>query len=56
MTWPQPHGEFDWQKLPGETQDEYDSLCADLDRLQDSNALGEVAVTGIAHRRQAYRP
>ena len=30
------HGEFDWEKLPDETQDEYDSLCAEIDRLQDT--------------------
>jgi len=30
------HGEFDWEKLPGQTQDEYDGLCAELDRLQDT--------------------
>ena len=30
------HGEFDWEKLPGQIQDEYDGLCAQLDRLQDT--------------------
>lgn len=30
------HGEFDWEKLPETTQDEYDSLCALLDQLQDT--------------------
>ena len=29
-------GEFDWEKLPETVQDEYDSLCALLDRLQDT--------------------
>jgi len=29
------HGEFDWEKLPPDVQDEYDALCALLDRLQD---------------------
>jgi hypothetical protein len=29
-------GEFDWEKLPEAVQDEYDSLCARLDRLQDT--------------------
>ena len=29
------HGEFDWEKLPEEIQDEYDSLCILLDELQD---------------------
>jgi len=28
--------EFDWEKLPESVQDEYDSLCALLDRLQDT--------------------
>ena len=28
--------EFDWEKLPEAVQDEYDSLCALLDRLQDT--------------------
>ena len=28
-------GEFDWEKLPPEVQDEYDVLCVLLDRLQD---------------------
>ncbi|MBM4081664.1 MAG: hypothetical protein FJ278_18315 [Planctomycetes bacterium] len=30
------HGEFDWEKLPDRVQDEYDGLCALLDRLQDT--------------------
>ena len=30
------HGEFDWEKLRPGTQDEYDALCAELDRLQDT--------------------
>jgi hypothetical protein len=30
------HGEFDWEKLPETTQDEYDDLCALLDHLQDT--------------------
>ena len=29
------HGTFDWEKLPEEIQDEYDTLCSLLDRLQD---------------------
>jgi hypothetical protein len=29
------HGEFDWERLPTALQDEYDGLCALLDRLQD---------------------
>jgi len=29
-------GEFDWEKLPEAVRDEYDSLCALLDRLQDT--------------------
>lgn len=29
------HGEFDWGKLPPEIQDEYDNLCALLDRMQE---------------------
>ncbi|MBI1928090.1 hypothetical protein HYR99_28080 [Candidatus Poribacteria bacterium] len=28
--------EFDWEKLPEAVQDEYDSLCALLDQLQDT--------------------
>jgi hypothetical protein len=30
------HGKFDWDKLPEAVQDEYDDLCALLDRLQDT--------------------
>lgn len=30
------HGEFDWEKLSEKLQDEYDSLCLLLDRLQDT--------------------
>ena len=30
------HGEFDWEELPEALQDEYDSRCAVLDRLQDT--------------------
>jgi len=30
------HGEFDWEKLPEDIQDEYDLLCAALDELQDT--------------------
>jgi hypothetical protein len=30
------HGEFDWEQLPEAVQDEYDSRCALLDRLQDT--------------------
>jgi len=30
------HGEFDWEKLSEPVQDEYDSLCVLLDRLQDT--------------------
>lgn len=30
------HGEFDWEKLPEETQDEYDRLCLLLDELQET--------------------
>jgi len=30
------YGEFDWERLSEETQDEYDSLCILLDELQDS--------------------
>ncbi len=30
------YGEFDWEKLPEATQDEYDDLCALLDKLQDT--------------------
>jgi len=30
------HGEFDWEKLLEDVQDEYDSLCARLDELQDT--------------------
>ena len=29
-------GEFDWEKLPDDIQDEYDGLCALLDSLQDT--------------------
>lgn len=29
------HGEFDWEKLSENLQDEYDSLCILLDELQD---------------------
>jgi hypothetical protein len=29
------YGEFDWEKLPLEIQDEYDHLCILLDRLQN---------------------
>lgn len=29
------HGEFDWEKLPENVQDEYDCLCVLLDELQD---------------------
>jgi hypothetical protein len=32
------HGEFDWEKLSTRLQDEYDSLCALLDRFQDNGA------------------
>jgi hypothetical protein len=31
-----PGGVFDWEALPADAQDEYDSLCAFLDRLQDT--------------------
>jgi hypothetical protein len=40
------HGEFDWEKLPGDIQDEYDALCVALDRLQDTGertALSDLA-------------
>ena len=30
------HGEFDWEKLPEDVQDEYDGLCALLDGMQDT--------------------
>lgn len=30
------HGAFDWEELPAELQDEYDSLCIELDSLQDT--------------------
>ncbi len=30
------YGEFDWEMLPPELQDEYDALCALLDTLQDT--------------------
>ena len=30
------HGEFDWEKLSPELQDEYDALCAFLDSLMDT--------------------
>ena len=30
------HGEFDWEKLAEEVQDEYDGLCALLDSMQDT--------------------
>lgn len=30
------HGEFDWEKLPPELQDEYDALCSFLDKLADT--------------------
>ena len=30
------HGEFDWEELPVSMQDEYDSRCSLLDRLQDT--------------------
>jgi len=29
------HGEFDWEELSEDIQDEYDSLCILLDELQD---------------------
>ena len=30
------YGEFDWERLSEEVQDEYDSLCVLLDELQDT--------------------
>ncbi|MEN3001135.1 MAG: hypothetical protein ABDI19_04745 [Armatimonadota bacterium] len=59
------HGEFDWEKLPSSIQDEYDALCALLDRLQDEGdrvALRSliddearvITITQIAHRREVY--
>ena len=30
-------GGFDWESLPTEIQDEYDTLCVSLDIYQDSN-------------------
>ncbi len=30
------YGEFDWERLSEEVQDEYDSLCILLDELQDT--------------------
>ncbi len=30
------HGKFDWEKLSTRQQNEYDDLCALLDRLQDT--------------------
>ena len=30
------HGEFDWEKLPPDIQDEYDILCVQLDELCDT--------------------
>jgi hypothetical protein len=30
------HGHFDWEKLSRKLQDEYDVLCAKLDRLRDT--------------------
>ena len=31
------HGEFDWEKLPEDLQDEYDILCLTLDSLYDTD-------------------
>jgi hypothetical protein len=33
------YGEFDWERLSLELQDEYDSLCILLDELQDTEEL-----------------
>jgi len=33
------HGKFDWEELSQKLQDEYDSLCALLDELQDSREV-----------------
>jgi hypothetical protein len=30
------HGEFDWEKLAEDVQDEYDSLCCELNEMQDT--------------------
>lgn len=32
----QQHGEFDWEKLNPNVQDEYDSLCIQMNEMQDS--------------------
>jgi len=37
-------GEFDWEKLPEDIQDEYDGLCAVIDQLQDTGE--RVALAG----------
>ena len=36
------YGEFDWERLSEEVQDEYDSLCILLDELQDMEELLQV--------------
>jgi hypothetical protein len=48
------HGEFDWEKLPGGVQDEYDDLCALLDRLQDTGE--RLAFEDYGARREENRP
>jgi hypothetical protein len=47
------HGKFDWEKLPEAVQNEYDDLCALLDRLQDT---GERLPLDGYKRKRAEKP
>ncbi len=48
------HGEFDWEKLPEVIQDEYDGLCALLDRLQDTGE--RISLEDYRRHRAEKRP
>ena len=46
--------EFDWEKLPETLQDEYDSLCALLDRLQDTGERIGLRALLAVHEAEGY--
>ena len=49
------YGEFDWERLSEEAQDEYDSLCILLDELQDTEepiTLEEYKMQNILDRNE----
>jgi hypothetical protein len=47
------HGEFDWEKLSAKLQNEYDDLCALLDRFRDTGE--SIPFSEYKARRAEYR-